>query len=397
MPEAEPTPPAFPFIRDGAHPLNPAPGYADCAPVTRVQPSIGDPVWLVTGYDDVRTVLGDTRFSSDMTAPGYPTLFVPPVILPGAFIALDPPEHTRFRAMLVREFSARRMDALRPRIEAIADAALNDLLAGPAPADLVTTYTGPVPALVICELLGVSEQDRDLFLEWTGTLHRRDVSPAQHEAANLALYSYMDKLVAEKEQRPADDLLGRLVTEQVRPGELSHDELVAFGLLLLAGGLDTTANVLALGTLSLLSDRSQWDALRAQPDLIPGAVEEMLRFHTITQWGIGRAATAEVEIAGQVIRAGEGVIAMLPTANRDEAMFPDPDRFDVRRDARRHVTLGHGVHHCIGQMLARVELQVAMARLTERIPTLALAEPAEDVPLQHDMFVFGAQELRVQW
>lgn len=390
----------FPQARPAGCPMDLAPQYGrwqEEQGLVRVRPPVGDPVWLVTRHEDVRRVLADVRFSSDMTAAGYPKLFVPPLILPGAFIALDPPEHTRLRAMLTGEFTTRRMQALRPKVQAIVDGALEELLAGPAPADLVTAFARPVAAVVICELLGVPAADQRLFLGWTETLHRRDVPPAAHQEANEALFGYMDALVARKSAEPTDDLIGRLVVERVRTGELSHGELVAFALLLLAGGLDTSANVIGLSTLSLLLDRPQWTALAAEPALLDGAVEEMLRFHTITQWGIGRAATTDLEVGGTTVRAGEGVILLLPAANRDPSVFAEPDRFDVRREARGHLTLGHGVHHCIGQGLARLELQVAMGTLVRRLPELALAVPQADVGFQDDMFVYGVHGLPVTW
>ncbi|MEV8633595.1 cytochrome P450 [Streptosporangium sp. NPDC051023] len=365
--------------------------------LVKVRPAVGDEAWLVTRHEDARAVLGDVRFSSDMTAPGYPKIFVPPLILPGAFIALDPPEHTRLRAMLVREFTTRRMQALRPRVQEIVDTTLDVLSDGPAPADLVAGFARPVTALVICELLGVPAADQKLFLGWTETLHRRDVPVSAHEEANQALFGYMEALVTAKAAEPTEDLVGRLVVERVRTGELSQEELVAFALLLLAGGLDTTANVIGLSALSLLRDAGQLAALAADPTLVEGAVEEMMRFHTITQWGIGRAATADVEVGGTLVRTGEGLIVLLPSANRDESVFPDPDRFDVRRDARGHLALGHGVHHCIGQGLARLELQVAMGTLVRRLPGLALAEDIDHVRFQDDMFVYGVRRLHVTW
>jgi cytochrome P450 len=364
------------------------------AGLVKVQPPVGAEAWLVTRYEDARAVLADVRFSSDMTAPGYPQIFVPPLILPGAFIALDPPEHTRLRGMLVREFTTYRMRALRPRVQEIVDDALDRMI---SPADLVADFARPVTALVICELLGVPVADQKLFLGWTETLHRRDVAASAHEEANQALFGYMDALVTAKVAEPAEDLVGRLVIERVRTGELSREELVACALLLFAGGLDTTANVIGLGTLSLLRDPAQLTALVDDPALVDGAVEEMMRFHTITQWGIGRAAKADIEVAGTLVRAGEGVVVLLPAANRDEAMFADPDRFDVRRDARGHLALGHGVHHCVGQGLARLELQVAMGTLVRRLPRLTPAADPDTLKFQDDMFVHGVQHLPVTW
>ncbi|HET6480016.1 MAG TPA: cytochrome P450 [Actinoplanes sp.] len=391
---------AFPAVRPAGCPMDLAPEYAQWQEqdgLIRIQPPIGEEAWLVTRYADARAVLGDTRFSSSMTMHGYPKMFVPPIILPGAFIQMDPPGHTRLRSMLTGEFTTRRMRAMRPRVQEIMDAAIEELITGPRSADLVAAFARPVTVLVICEMLGVPAADQELFLSWTETLHRRDVPASAHEEANAALVGFMDALVTAKVAEPTEDLIGRLVVERVRAGELSRYELVAFALLLLAGGLDTTANVIGLGALSLLRDPEQFAVLSAEPGLVEGAVEEMLRFHTITQWGIGRAATEDLEVGGQTVKAGEGVIVLLPAANRDAAVFADPDRFDVRRGARGHVTLGHGVHHCIGQGLARLELSVAFETLVRRLPGLRLAvEPAE-LKFQDDMFVYGVHRLPVTW
>ncbi len=369
-------------------------------PVSRVTLVTGRQAWLVTRHADVRTVLGDNRFSADVTRPGFPFVVrrpQQPLLLGRTFIRMDPPEHTRYRRMLTKEFTVRRMEALRPRIQEIVDGFLDDMARRTPPVDLVQALALPVPSLVICLLLGVPYADHEFFQHHSAVLLRRTSTSEEVRRSAEELLAYLDRLITQKERDPGDDLLSRLVVEQEQPGRLSHEDLVAMAVLLLIAGHETTANMIGLGALALLRHPDQLNALRENPSLVDGAIEELLRYLTIVHNGLPRVALEDVEIGGQLIRAGEGVIALLPTANRDPATFEKADTLDIRRDARGHVAFGHGVHQCLGQALARVELQVVFASLFRRFPTLRLAVPVEELPLRHDMLIYGVHELPVTW
>jgi cytochrome P450 len=390
----------FPALRGER--LDPAPAYGRLRterPVSRVVLRNGEPAWLVTRHVDVRAVLRDRRFTADPTAPGFPQLrpIAEPTPPPGTFLCYDPPEHTRFRRMLGTEFAAWRLAGFQPEIDRIVAEQL-DALAGAGPgADLVRTFARPVPARGICALLGVPFADRAEFqrhievrLDWS--------RPGEEvQAANAAVRDYLERLVTAKEAAPTDDLIGRLVRRQVHTGRLRHEELVSMAMLLLVAGPETTASTIALGVLALRRDPDQWAALVADPGRVDGAVEELLRYLSVVQNGVVRAAVADVQVGGQRIAAGEGVIALLPAANRDPDAFPDPDRLDVRRDARGHLAFGHGVHQCIGALLARLELRAALRGLLRRFPDLRLAVGEDELRLTHGGAVFGVRELPVCW
>ncbi|MFH8568335.1 cytochrome P450 [Streptomyces sp. NPDC017993] len=364
----------------------------------------GSWAWLATRYADIRAILGDTRFSSDTTVPGYP--------LSGmtggtntdnrGFIRMDPPEHTRLRRMVTREFMVKRIEALRPEIQRITDELCDAMERAEGRenggVDLVEALALPVPSLVISLLLGVPYDDHDVFQRLTGKLLSRVVPDDEREVARIELRDYLDRLVTMKEADPGDDILGRLIVEQQRTGEITHDEVAAFAALLLIAGHETTANMIGLSALTLMRDQEAADRLRAEPSLIRGAVEELLRFHSIIRNGPRRVATADIEIGGQLIRAGEGVVVAVPSANRDEDVFADADRLDVcRPNAQHHVAFGYGIHQCLGQALARVELQVVIGTLLRRFPTLRPAVPVEDIPFRSDMAIYGCHALPVTW
>jgi cytochrome P450 len=299
--------------------------------------------------------------------------------------------------MLTREFMVKQVAALRPRIKAIVDELLDDLQARTPPADLVEAFALPLPSLVICELLGVPYGDHHYFQERTRTILRRATPPEDAMRAADELYDYLDRFVTGQEEVPADTLIGRLVVDRRRTGDLDHDQLVGIALLLLVAGHETTANMTSLSVLSVLQHPEWLAALRADPALVPAAVEELLRFHTIVQYGVPRVATADVEIDGALIRAGEGVILSLAAANRDGEAFAHPDELDIHRQAPSHVAFGFGVHQCLGQPLARVELQVALAAIVDRLPGLRLAIPSDEVPFRDDMLIYGVHALPVMW
>ncbi|WP_405817781.1 cytochrome P450 [Streptomyces sp. NBC_00838] len=395
--------PEFPMRR--TCPFAPPEEYAKLRtgePVSRAALKVnGKPTWLLTRHDHVRKVLGDARASSNLKLPGYPHQFhIPEEMLQHIrlmLLSMDPPEHTAQRSMLLSEFTARKAREMRPRIQELVDERIDTMLAAGGPVDLVAALALPVPSLVICELLGVPYDDHAKFEEWSARLMNRDLSQEEYGAAVATLDGYLDELVTRKESEPGDDLLSRFIEKNRVTGACDHLDIVTMARLMLVGGHETTANMIALGVLALLEHPEQLAAVRDEPGLMPKAVEELLRFFSISDSGTARVAVEDIELDGTVIRAGEGIMALNNAANHDESVFPDPDTLDVRRDARGHLAFGFGIHQCIGQNLARVELEVVYETLFRRIPGLRTAAPVETLPFKDDAMVYGVYELPVTW
>ncbi|AOS63122.1 cytochrome P450 [Actinoalloteichus hymeniacidonis] len=354
--------------------------------------------WLVTDYQAIRTVMADPRFSARQELRRLPFehplgVQPQPPAEPGMFIRMDPPDHTRYRSELIAQFTVRRMRALEPRIVEIVEAHAAAMRAQGPPADLVSSFALPIPSLVICELLGVPYADRAVFQETTAALLRLDQTPEQFGVNMATFHAFLGELVTAKRTEPTDDILGGLITDTA----LSDRELVSIGLLLLVAGHETTANMLGLGTFALLRHPEQLAALRADPTLIDGAVEELLRYLSIIQFGTSRCALERVELAGVTIEEGQNLILSLPAANRDPERFPDPDRLDVTRGSARHLSFGHGVHQCLGQQLARTEMRVGFATLIREFPDLRLAVEPHEVVLTTDKAIYGVHSLPVAW
>ncbi|WKU44575.1 cytochrome P450 [Streptomyces sp. VNUA116] len=350
---------------------------------------------LATGWSTVRAILSDPRFSARYELmhhplPGGPEGPLPPAP-PGDMTGMDAPEHTRYRRLLAGKFTVRRMDALTARLEEITTGCLDAMERRGGPLDLVEAFARPVPALMICELLGVPYADREVFQRHTAALMDQNSSVEEMRAAWTGLQEYIRALVSAKRAAPTDDLLSDLTT-----GDLTDDELTGLGGFLLGAGLDTTANMLAHGTFALLGEPDQLAALRADPGLAAGAVEELMRYLTVAHTTV-RSALEDVEVDGLLIRAGETVTLSLQAANRDPERFPDPDALDLSRRAVGQLGFGHGVHQCLGQQLARVEMRVAFPALFARFPALRLAVPAEEVPLRHHANIYGVDRLPVAW
>jgi cytochrome P450 len=396
--------PEFPMAR--TTPFDPPSEYAELGangPVSRAVLPTGQPVWLITGHEHVRKVLVDPRISSDRRNEGFPALVQVTEemrrrtsALTQSLIGSDPPEHTDQRRMLITEFTVRRVQALRPRIQEIVDERVDAMLAGDGTADLFADLALPVPSLVICELLGVPYEDRAFFQSRSRQLLSRASSAEERATCSEELRSYFDKLINAKAAAPGDDLLGRLIERNTDTEVFTHEMLVGLATLLLIAGHETTSNVISLGTLALLEHPDQLAALNADPSLIPSAVEEMLRFCNIVEAGF-RVALDDIEIDGTVIKAGEGLVALAASANRDSAAFEQPDGFDVTRGARHHVAFGYGIHQCLGQNLARMELEIVFGTLFRRIPGLRLSIPLSDVPFKKDAFIYGVDALPVTW
>ncbi|OBG94479.1 cytochrome [Mycobacterium sp. E136] len=385
--------------------FNPTPALTEIRETSGVRTvvnSFGMTVYLVTRHDDVKQVLSDhERFSNGrppgFVLPGAPTLSEEELASSraGNLLGLDPPEHQRLRRMLTPEFTIRRIKRLEPRIVEIVSTHLDMMETAGAPADLVEHFALPIPSLVICELLGVPYEDRDDFQRRSA--RQLDLSLPFTERLELqrAGRAYMRSLVERARRRPGDDILGMLVREH--GAELTDDELVGIAGLLLLAGHETTSNMLGLGTLALLRHPDQLAAVRDDPDAVGPAVEELLRWLSIVHSAIPRITTTDVEIAGVAIPAGQLVFASLPSANRDPDFIDDPDVLDIGRGAAGHVAFGHGVHHCLGAPLARMEMRVAFPALLQRFPALRLAEDFGDVQFRSFHFIYGLKSLSVDW
>ncbi|WP_033220539.1 cytochrome P450 [Kitasatospora phosalacinea] len=383
----------------GTCPFAPPPAYRQAGPdepVSKVALWDGTPCWLVTRHQEAREVLADPRFSADATRPGFPFLSAAARHLGGgktSFIRMDDPEHGRLRRMLTGDFTIRKTAALRPAVQQVADELFEKMTTGRTGADLVADFALPLPSLVICLLLGVPYQDHEFFQRCSRTLLRRDSPIEEVVAAQDELTAYLDALTDHKRTHPDDGILSRLVAR----GELATEDIGAMGRLLLIAGHETTANMTALSVLALLRHPDQLAHLRAHPEATPAAVEELLRWLSIVQSGVTRVATEDAEIGGVLIRAGEGVICQINAANRDEQRYPDGDALDLTRDTRRHLAFGFGVHQCLGQPLARLELEIALDTLLRRLPGLRLAVPFEEIRFRHEMTVYGIESLPVAW
>ncbi|WP_431908891.1 cytochrome P450 [Nonomuraea jabiensis] len=390
----EPVSPSF--DRAPACPFDPAPEVTALRaeqPIARLAVPEGAPgVWLVTGYGLVRQILADPRFSSRYETQYFPMMGYLPPAPTGDLTGMDAPEHTRFRKMLTGKFTVRRMNLLTERVTEITRERLDAMERQGPPADLVEVFAQPVPALMICELLGVPYEDREQFQTSTRTLSDAEEPGAQY-AAFIELGKYLQTLALAKRANPTDDLLSDLATGS----DLTDEELGGVAAFLLGAGLDTTANMLALGTFALLRNPAQLAALRDDPDLAAGAVEELLRHLSIAGTGM-RGVLEDVELGGRQLKAGDTVLIAINAANRDPAKFADPDVLDLSRSATGHLAFGHGVHQCLGQQLARVEMRVAFPALLTRFPTLRLAVPAEEVPVRTDPSqIHGVRSLPVTW
>lgn len=360
-------------------------------PISRYTHPGGKPGWLITGYELVRSVLADPRFSARKDLLNVVDFELPPAP-PGEFLLMDDPQHSRYRKPLVGKFTARRMRLLTERIEQITAHCLDAMERSGPTADLVTAFAKPIPTIVICELLGVPYEDRDAFQEQIDKFMNGETSDDDLLAAYTATQEYLEKLVAAKRANPTDDVLSELTDS-----DLTEEELKGVSLILLAAGFDTTANMLSLGTFALLQNPVQLDELRADPTLIDQAVEELLRYLSVAK-SFMRTALVDVELGGQTIEAGTTVVLSYNTAGRDPERYTDPHTLDIHRQEGGHLAFGHGVHLCLGQQLARVEMRVALAALIERFPTLRLAVPAEEVALRPETAdIYGVKSLPVTW
>ena len=364
--------------------------------------AFGMTVFLVTRHEDIKEVLSDHERFSNARPPGFVVPGAPEISeeeatssRAGNLLGLDPPEHQRLRRMLTPEFTIRRMKRLEPRIVEIVDAQLDAMERAGPPADLVARFALPIPSLVICELLGVPYDDREDFQRRSARQLDLSIPIAERLEVVRQGRAYMGSLVERSRRQPGDDILGMLVREHGT--ELTDDELVGIASLLLLAGHETTSNMLGLGTLALLRHPEQLAAVRDDPDAIGPAVEELLRWLSIVHSGIPRITTTDVEIAGVHIPAGQLVFVSLPSGNRDPNFIDAPEALDIGRGAPGHLAFGHGVHHCLGAPLARMEMRIAFPALLRRFPTLALAEDFAEVAFRSFHFIYGLKSLEVAW
>lgn len=391
------------FPQDRTCPYHPPTGYDPLRtdrPLARVTLYDGRETWLVTGHTLARELLADQRLSTDRTHPDFPATterFAAARNRSVALLGVDDPVHHTQRRMMVPRFTLRRATELRPRIQEIVDERIDAMIAAGGPAELVNDFALPVPSTVICALLGVPYADHEFFEGQSRRLLRGPTVADVHDARDR-LDAYFEELIDQKlaEPEPGGGVLDELVHGRLREGELTRAEVVSFGTILLIAGHETTANMISLGTFTLLQNPERLAELKADPALLPGAVEELMRMLSIAD-GLMRRATEDIKVDDTVIRAGDGVLFSTSVINRDEGVYPDPDALDWNRPARHHVAFGFGIHQCLGQNLARAELEIALHTLFARLPGLRLAVPAEEIPFKPGDTIQGMLELPVTW
>ncbi|MFB8443537.1 cytochrome P450 [Streptomyces niveus] len=392
----------YPFHRPSAVEVPPV--YEELrgkCPVAHVRLPTGDEGYVVTRYDDVRTVLADARFSRAATiSPDAPQLTPTPPV-PGSLFTTDAPEHTRLRRLVSREFTARRVQNMRPRIQELTDGLLDEMEKLDGPVDLNTALAFPLPVMVICELLGVPFEDRDRFREWSDafvsiTAH----TPEEMAAQRQQMIGYLGELVKRKREEPTDDLMGALVVASDEEGSLNEYELIVMAATILVAGHETTVSMIGKIVLTLLRHPEQMALLREHPEKLDHAIEELMRVNPIGDGGPLRITLEDVEVGGTLIPKGSAVLAAVCSANQDPDRFPgaQANEFDPERpEAVHHVAFGHGPHFCVGAALARAELQIVISSLLNRFPDLRLAEEVGSLELTTGMMVHGLKTLPVTW
>jgi cytochrome P450 len=402
---SDPSIPDFPMARAAGCPFAPPPTVldrSDTAQLFKVRIWDGSTPWLITGYEAIRSLFGDGRASVDDRKPGYPHwnegMLATVHKRPRSVFTSDAEEHTRYRRMLSKPFTFKRVEALRPAVQKITEDHIDAILTGPKPADLVEQLCLPIPSLVISELLGVPYEDAGFFQEQASRGMSRYASAEDAAEGAGALARYLKNLLLTKMDEPSEDMVSDLA-ERVKAEEITVREAAQLATGILIAGHETTAGQLEISIVALLENPDQLALLRDadDPKVIATAVEELFRYCSIIQTGQRRIATEDIEVGGETIRAGDGIILDVAPANWDARQFTHPDRLDLRRDEGPHVGLGYGRHQCVGQQLARMELQIVLPTLLRRIPEMRLAIPRDELPFKHDALAYGLYELPVTW
>lgn len=392
--------PVIPRPREAGCPLAPPPEFTEWRDSSGLRRALwqGRPTWVVSRYEDIRASLVDPRLSAETIKSRLRASGVTGE-MPVIFARIDDPEHNRLRRMMTRDFTWRRAEAMRPGVQELVDRFLDAMIDGGPPADLVRDFALPVPSLVVSQLLGVPYEDHEFF-QHHSTVGLDARSTEDEKAAAIgAVFGYMWELVERKEREPGDDLISRLLTEYVATGELTRETATMNAMILLQAGHETTASMIALGTVALLEHPDIFELLGRTDDPVVTAnvIEELMRYLTIVHSQVDRVATEDLELGGQSIRAGDFLLMNLPAANWDPDFVQEPAKFDATRNAKGHLGFGFGVHQCIGQHLARVEMQIALSTLARRLPDLALAVPAEELRFQNQQEIYGIEELPITW
>jgi cytochrome P450 len=367
-------------------------------PLARMVYPDGHVGWIVSSYELVREVLSHPRFSHSCEVGHFPVTHQGQVIpthplIPGMFIHMDPPEHTRYRRLLQGEFTVRRTARLTPVVEAVAAEQIEVVREHGAPADLVTTFAKPLVLRVLSELVGLPYDERERYIPAVTLLHDAEADPAEAAAAYEQTGTFFDEVIERRRKEPTDDLISGLLAE----GGLTGEELRNIVTLLLFAGYETTESALAVGVFALLHHTDQLAVLRADPAKLDAAIEELLRYLTVNQYHTYRTALEDIKVGGEVIKEGDTVTISLPAANRDPAKFACPEKLDIGRETSGHVAFGFGIHQCLGQNLARIELRAGFSALLRAFPDLRLAVPADEVPLRLKGSVFAVGQLPVSW
>jgi cytochrome P450 len=389
----------YPFSRIA---LDPDPQYSELRrsePVCRVQLPYGPPAWLVTDYHLAKAVFTDPRFSRaaavDRDNPRETLADLSQVA--ESIMSMDGAEHARLRKLVSHAFTPRRVEQMRPRVREVASGLIDAMVAAGPPADLVSSFSYALPAIVICELLGIPEADQLQFRRWTDGVVSSTAGDEEQQQIFMHLAGYLAGLFAQRHQHPGDDLLTWLVQAGDNDDRLTESELLFLGMAILVGGYESTAHEITNMVYTLLTHPEQLEQLRAHPEMLPTAVEELLRFIVLGTPPTPRIATADVQLGEVQVQAGDPVMVVANSANRDESVFSNPDDLDLARHPNPHIAFGYGPHFCLGAQLARLELQVSLETIVPRLPGLRLAVPEDDLAWRTGSFIRGLTTFPVMW
>lgn len=397
----------FPPPRCPMHPLDPPPELMRMSAeggATRIRQWNGVEAWVFTRYDDVKSALVDKRLSADPTRPGFPEKSAAYSQILGKdhnLRTMDDPEHAIQKRMLLQDFSVKRVEEMRPAIKARVESLLDAMIKKGPPSEFVSDFALSIPTMVICEILGIPYKDRDFFSALSQDCVSSEVSAEVAAKAGKELYTYLDDLMTQKDKHPENDLLSRLVVEQIRSGLLARKDAVELARLILIGGHETTANMISLSTLALLRNPDQLELLKTNidnPAFLANAVDELFRFVSVTHNGRRRVAVEDVFIGKQLVKAGEGVILLNNVADRDELIFPSADKLDLsRKNANTHLAFAAGIHRCLGATLSKCEMELVHGAIWKRLPNLVLATPFEQLQFNEGATVFSIKAMPVTW